>query len=226
MTSILVCIYGFSSAFAEETISADRPSVAVSASTLRAQKVQVETGVSIDLVDESHTLTVPTLIRYGITDNIEIRVNTPIHYLTSQNIQDLITNTRVEGKLQFFKSNQLKVGALLGLLVNDDVLNADAHLLVDIAKGHSFSWMNVGVVLPSADSSGAYPSYAVGTGVMLYKDHGVFVETAGTYQNSFGGTIEAGYIWVSPNIQIDVYVQQSILEPKILTFALGGAYKR
>ena len=61
---------------------------------------------------------------------------------------------------------------------------------------------------------------------MLYKEHGIFVETAGTIQEEFAGTVQAGYIWLSPRLQIDLYVQQSIVEPNVLTIALGGAYRQ
>ena len=213
-------------AIAEEYISADRPSVAVGSSVVGTRKTQIETGLQIDLLGGVHQFTIPNTLRYGITDNIEVRLNTPLFSMNVSSLQSIIQSTRVEAKVNFYKSDNFSMGTLLGVLVNNQVLNANAALLVDVSQGPYAGWFNLMGNIVSADLSEAYPSYALGAGSLLYKGHGVFVETAGALQGSVSGTIEAGYFWLSPNLQIDLYVQQSYTEPKTLTLAVGGAWKQ
>ena len=214
------------SGVAEEYISADRPSVAVGSSVVGTRKTQLETGIQIDLLDGSHSFTIPTTFRYGLTDNIEVRVTSPLYSLNVVSLQNVLQSTTVEGKVNFYKSANSSIGGMLGVLVNDQVLNASASLLVDVFSGPYAGWLNVIGNLGSADLDNIYPSFAIGGGSLLYKGHGVFVETAGSLQSGISGTVQAGYFWLSPNLQIDVYVQQSYTDPEVLTIAVGGAWKQ
>ena len=211
---------------AEDYISADRPSVAVGSSVVGTRKTQLETGLQIDLIDGSHSFSIPTTFRYGLTDNIEVRVTSPLYSLNATSIQNILQSTIVEGKVNFYKSSNASVGGMLGVLVNDQILNASAALLVDVSSGPYSGWLNVIGNLGSADIDSIYPSFAIGGGSLLYKSHGVFVETSGSVQSGISGTVQAGYFWLSPNLQIDFYVQQSYTAPEVLTIGIGGAWKR
>lgn len=219
-------LYLCSIAFAEEYISADRPSVAVGSSVVGTQKTQLETGIQIELLEGEHSFSIPTTFRYGLNENIEVRVTSPLYSLNVQSLQNILQSTKLEGKVHFFSSSNLSIGGMLGVLVNDQVLNADASLLVDIQSGPYSGWFNLIGNLGSADLDSIYPSFAIGGGSLLYKGHGVFVETAGNLQSGLSGTVQAGYFWLSSNLQIDVYVQQSYTDQEVLTIAVGGAWKQ
>jgi hypothetical protein len=211
---------------AEEYISADRPSVAVGSSVVGTQKTQVETGLQIDLIDGTHTFSIPTVLRYGINENIEVRLSTPLSSLNFLSLQSISQSSRVEGKVNFYSSSNISMGTLLGVLISNETLNADASLLVDISSGPNAAWFNLKGNLTSLELGESYPSFALGVGSLLYHGHGVFVETAGDLQSGLSGTVETGYFWLSKNLQIDVYVQQFYTEPQILSIAVGGAWKR
>jgi hypothetical protein len=213
-------------ATADEYISADRPSVAVGSSVVGPRKTQIETGLQIDLIDGTHTFSIPTLIRYGITDRIEVRISSPLSTLNAFSIQGLTQTSRVEGKLKFFSSSNLSMGTLLGVLVSNEMFNADAALLVDVNSGPYAAWLNLKGNITSPDLEDGFPSFALGAGSLLYEGHGVFVETAGDLQSGLSGTVQAGYFWLSKNLQIDVYVQQFYTDPQVLSLAVGGAWKQ
>jgi len=213
-------------ALAEDYISADRPSVAVGSSVVGTNKTQVETGVQIDLLEGVHSFSIPTTFRYGVNENIEVRVTSPLYSLNVQSLQNILQSTKLEGKINVLSGSSVSIGGLLGVLVNDTVLNADASLLVDVQSGPYAGWFNLTGNLGSADMENIYPSFAIGGGSLLYKGHGVFVETAGNLQSGLSGTVEAGYFWLSSNLQIDVYVQQSYTTPETLTISVGGAWKK
>jgi hypothetical protein len=64
----------------DDTINPDRPNVANSSQVVGARRVQLETGVQWDRQrdDDAHvrTLTTPTLLRIGLSDALELRVET------------------------------------------------------------------------------------------------------------------------------------------------------
>src|SRR5215203_773715 len=57
----------------EASIAADRPGLADGSSTVSRGVVQLETGVTGEGGDEE-LFTLPTLVRYGITDRLELRI--------------------------------------------------------------------------------------------------------------------------------------------------------
>lgn len=216
----------FSIAFAEDYISADRPSVAYGSSVVGKNKTQIETGVQLELEDGRHSFSTPTTFRYGINDKIEVRVTSPLYMLNIVSIQSVIGSTKLEGKVNFLNSDVLSLGGMLGILLSDEKLNAGASLLVDVSKGPYSGWINIDGNLASAELSSLYPSFAIGGGSLIHKGHGIFLETAGSLQSGISGTVQAGYFWLTPNLQIDLYVQQSYTDPEVLTIAVGGAWKQ
>ena len=64
-------------------IVADRPGLADGSTTIHAGTTQVEAGISVQDHDGLST-TVPTLVRFGITDNLELRVESDVFSFSSE----------------------------------------------------------------------------------------------------------------------------------------------
>jgi opacity protein-like surface antigen len=65
-----------SSAFADDLINPDRPGIADGSATLKRGTSQLEIGVERDDKSGQRALSTPTLIRYGLADRFELRVET------------------------------------------------------------------------------------------------------------------------------------------------------
>src|SRR6185369_3944857 len=78
MTFFVLCLAAASLVHAQEAdlISADRPGLADGSTTVRRGAFQVELGLERDDENESRTLTTPLLLRYGLTEALELRVET------------------------------------------------------------------------------------------------------------------------------------------------------
>jgi hypothetical protein len=60
----------------EDLVSADRPGIADSSTTVKRGAFQIEIGVERDSESGQHTFSTPTLLRYGLSDAFELRVET------------------------------------------------------------------------------------------------------------------------------------------------------
>ena len=59
-----------------QVINPDRPGIADGSATVNSGVFQIETGVERDDDDSQHTSSTPTLLRYGLTNSFELRVET------------------------------------------------------------------------------------------------------------------------------------------------------
>jgi len=78
MTLFVLCLAAASLVRAQEAdlISADRPGLADGSTTVRRGAFQVELGLERDDESTSRILTTPLLLRYGLTEALELRVET------------------------------------------------------------------------------------------------------------------------------------------------------
>lgn len=58
----------------DDLIDADRPGIADGSRTLKRGHVQIENGIDAEHAGEERSLSVPLLLRYGISDRLEVRV--------------------------------------------------------------------------------------------------------------------------------------------------------
>ncbi len=189
-------------AIGQDTISASRPGQCISSSALKQGTLQLQTGIQFDDFGNS-TLEVPTtLLRYGLTKNIEIRVYdqftklfTPEELtLNSPQASLLINVTKGNKKIPELAvqpyidmSNSLSTGMILS---GSNSLNDVWGYSFNLAENYNNqTWV-------------AYYAFAVN---YTYKKTTFFVETFGDMLP--GATqFDAGFGWLmNPNIQLDLY---------------------
>lgn len=71
----MVCV-ALTAAAEDNVINPDRPGIADGSAVVPRGWFQIEIGAERDDVDASHTWSSPTLLRYGVTDSFELRVET------------------------------------------------------------------------------------------------------------------------------------------------------
>ena len=74
IASLLLAIAASAFAQSDDLINADRPGIADGSQTIGRGKFQIETGLERDDSDGLRALFTPTLLRYGVTDKFELRV--------------------------------------------------------------------------------------------------------------------------------------------------------
>ncbi|MEC7983698.1 MAG: hypothetical protein VX278_00960 [Myxococcota bacterium] len=212
---------------AEELIGADRPSVAASSSTVGQQVLQLETGVQIDgTSSEDLFFSVPTMIRYGLSDRFEVRLYANgLGYLNDRfSLSE--ENSGAQAKWTIFQPEDSSVS--LGLLASvdyTDQLGSSISALLDMSFGPVAYWLNVGVSSGFSSVETLSAPYSMGVGYLFPNRHGLFLETAGQIPNTDSMSAQVGYFWLSEQMQIDLYMQRGFSEPPHSLFALGLAYK-
>jgi hypothetical protein len=72
LLALLVATGAF--AQSDDLINPDRPGIADGSATIGRGRFQIETGAERDDASDSRTLTTPTLVRYGVSEALELRV--------------------------------------------------------------------------------------------------------------------------------------------------------
>ena len=78
--SLIILLLASFGTFSQEMIT-DRPDQTESASTVPKFRFQLETGGSLEVINKLKTMVLPgSLFRYGIGNNIELRLTTSLRY--------------------------------------------------------------------------------------------------------------------------------------------------
>ena len=122
---------------AADDIVPDRPSAGTSASTVGDGVLQIETGLQSD-VGNGTTFSLPTLLRYGIGDGLELRLDSAVISVTD--LSSDLWAVDVGGlapalKYTLSSSDAMTLGVLggAGLPINDAELSPYATFLADIS---------------------------------------------------------------------------------------------
>ena len=199
-------------------ISTDRPTVAASAHTVGQQVLQIETGLQQELGSNAGT-TIPTLIRLGVSESFELRVDSSMLQLTKVELD--FGGLGAGAKFTMAESQAVTLGLMAGAtipLAHQDA-NPYALLLADIAGG---LWANVGW------TGEGNLDYAVGYGLPLSGNMTPFVETAGGLDLNgqvWGGSVQGGAVWTRDHLEWDVYLQTNLDGFDHHTVAAGLAYR-
>lgn len=213
----------------DATIVADRPGLADGSTTVPRGVAQLETGVTADGGDEEH-LTLPTLLRYGITDRLELRIDSDVVGWTSGDAD--VAPVSAGFKLR------LRDGALpLSLIASvqppsgggslrSSAFESEARLVSDIELAEGLSLTpNVGVAVVEGD--GAAAIFAM----TLERELGSalpFVDFETTIMD--GGTsmiADAGVAWVvRPDTQLDISAGFDVLGDEYPEWFVAAGYSR
>jgi hypothetical protein len=105
-----------SSARSQEPLVTDRPDVAESAVTVGAGRVQLETGLSLTKEDGAYTTTFPTLVRIGLGDRWELRVESDMFELQNPGLNGL-SDVALGAKVNFIENDSTNLGLLVDVSV-------------------------------------------------------------------------------------------------------------
>jgi hypothetical protein len=214
---------------AQESIVADRPGLADGSTTVARGVAQLEIGVTADGGDEEH-ITLPTLVRFGITDRLELRIDSDVVGLTSGNAD--IAPVSAGFKLR------LRDGALpLSLIASvqppsgegsfrASAFESEARLVSDIELAEGLSLTpNVGVAL--VEGGGAAAIFAM----TLERELGhalPFIDFETTIADGETSMIaDAGVAWVvRPNTQLDISAGLDVLGDEYPEWFVAAGYSR
>jgi hypothetical protein len=209
MLAAVLILMGSVSVFAqqEETIVADRPGLADGSATVGNGVAQLETGVTL-AGDGDEILTLPTLLRFGLSDRLELRIESDVAGWSDGNsdIAPVAAGFKLrltDGSvpLSIIASVQPPSGG--GFLRSDD-FEGEARLVSDIDIGNDLSLTpNVGISL--AEGGGATGIFAM----TLEKEMGralPFVDfELSTNADDTSVMADAGVAWIwRPDTQLDV----------------------
>lgn len=101
---------------AQEPLVTDRPDVAESAVTVGAGRVQLETGVTLGRSDGQFTTTFPTLVRVGLDDRWELRVEGDLFVLQNPGL-DSFADSSLGAKVNLLDSEHTSLGLLMSVSI-------------------------------------------------------------------------------------------------------------
>lgn len=219
---LIVAIVLFASPIFGQNIVTDRPDQTESSETVGDKNFQIESGMLFQNSDNNSVKSFfgpSTLLRYGISKNIELR-------FVSQYEK---TEFGLEGENREFDGfNDLEIGAKIQLFKREDVNTEIAflsHLIIPTAKtdltsgsfgvinklaiSHSISdkvdlGYNIGYDLVEKQS---VLTYSLALGISISNKVGFYVEPYGNWaeQNQFESNFDTGLTYlVNPNFQMDI----------------------
>lgn len=213
----------------EASIVADRPGLADGSTTVSRGVAQLELGVTAEGGDEEH-FTLPALVRFGITDRFELRVDSDVVGWTSGDSD--IAPVSAGFKLR------LRDGALpLSLIASvqppsgegslrSSAFESEARLVSDIELAEGLSLTpNVGIALVEGD--GAAAIFAM----TLERELGralPFVDFETTIADGETSMIaDAGVAWVvRPDTQLDISAGLDVLGDEYPEWFIAAGYSR
>ena len=223
---LLLLVPMFAFAQEDESIVADRPGLADGPSTVGRGVVQLETGVTGEGGDDDH-LTLPTLLRYGLSDRLELRIDS-----------DLVSDDGDIAPLSAGFKLSLRGGDMpLSLIASvqppsgsgelqSDVFEGEARLVSEIELTGGLSLTpNVGISL--AEGGGAAAIFAA----TLEREIGhalPFVDFETTISDGDTSVVaDAGIAWVvRPNTQLDLSVGANVTGDAYPDWFIAAGYSR
>lgn len=192
---------------ADDLINADRPGIADGSTTVGAHTFQIEIGGERDDRSADHDLLVPTLLRYGLTDNFELRIESSLY----QRIEGWAP-VSLGAKYHFEDKPSL---GLIGrvFLINTEEVTGDLRLANDFEVGEKWAFNpNVGLAISSDQGEHSLSGLAALTAQYnLVPTANVFVDGGLTYpEERHGGAailLDVGGAWIfRQNMQLDASV--------------------
>ncbi len=203
---------------AEEELVTDRPDQTESARVVPTRTVQVETGVTVERDGDIEVLGVPgTLVRYGVSPRLELRLAWPGWVSVDTGSQDVdgLADPEIGMKLSLSRKRELALLAHVSLPAgNEEVGSPDPTLAARVSAAHAltakvgFGW-NLGI--ETGAQRLARWIYTATVGFALSDTWGAFVEAFGDLPASdpapAAHSFDGGVTWLlRPNLQLDLAV--------------------
>ena len=210
-----------SMAWAIEIASVDRPSVGTSTYTLEKGGLQLESGLQIDGSQSGTVYSIPTMLRIGIGSQVELRPYTSI-LSHSQTDTLLLQSSGIQGKAKLYSPKDHNLA--FSILASSDMNSGSGIFLFDIWKDNWSMWVNAGHVLTYDTRTGSSIALA-GVGYTFPQNHGLFIETSSTMEETATVTIEGGYTKTFQKIQVDVYALKDAHTSENWQLAMGIGWR-
>ena len=210
-----------SMAWAIEITSVDRPSVGTSTYTLEQGGIQLESGLQMDGSQNGSVYSIPTMLRIGIGSQVELRPYTSILVL-SQTDTLLLQSSGVQGKAKLYGPTDQNLA--VSILASSDRNTGSGIFLFDIWKDNWSMWVNAGHVL-TYDTRVGSSIALIGVGYTFPQNHGLFIETSSTMEETATVTIEGGYTKTFNQLQVDLYALKDLHSSENWQIATGIGWR-
>lgn len=228
-----------------DKLSADHPGYSDSSSTVPRFAIQAEVGVeAIKPLEGDLDLGLGVLGRYGIFENVELRLEVPaIQFLFDRQEQEVtptLNSVEVGAKLAIPLSDSLQLGLLPHVITPGTEgssiggFSGGLGVILDISAGDLGAWLSsvpkmLGLRQPGAVASVDYAfqvDVAAGVSYQLAPNMGVFVETWGVIDDGYMPAADAGIVWhIKPELLLDVYFGMQFPDTALPYGGLGFAYR-
>ena len=191
----------------EESIVADRPGLADGSTTMSRGVAQLEAGVTAEGGDDE-VFTLPTLVRYGITDRFELRIASDVIGFTSRgnDLAPVAAGFKLRLRdgsipLSLIASVQPPSG---GGDLRSNAFESEARLVSDIELADGLSLTpNVGIAFTEGSDATAIVAATLERGMGAFLPFIDFEASFGSGDTSM--IADAGVAWVvRPNTQLDL----------------------
>jgi hypothetical protein len=214
---------------AQESIVADRPGLADGSTTVSRGVAQLEIGLAADGGDEEH-VTLPTLVRFGLTDRFELRVESDVVGWTSG--EGDVASIAAGFKLRLCDGT-IPLSLIAGVQppsgggsLRSDAFESEARLVSDIELAEGWSLTpNVGVAVVEGDG---------GVGIFAATlEHEMgralpFIDFETTFGDGDTSMIaDAGLAWIlRPDTQLDVSAGVHVFGDEYPEWFISAGYSR
>ncbi len=205
-----------------ETINAGRPGQAMGTKAIGKNMFQIETGV--DYLQEGKITTPNTVLKYGISDRIDI--NTALGYSFSTNFSQLSTLS-IGTFINLYNSEKLPIGMQLSYNIPvKNLINSGSVIFstsTSLAKN-----LNLGLNLGTQFGEGidANALYVVNLSYSVNDKVGVFVEPYGTISNNFEINFDTGISYlINKDLQLDFLGGYGLNNENGLMLSVGFSWR-
>ena len=212
------------------TLPTDRPGNTYNATTLQAGVWQLQTGVEWGSLYEIgygqgyDVLTIPTDIRYGITDRFEVMFSPKFNFATvagtGGGIEYSLSAYSLLGRFNFFDGEAYGSMAVLGgyqyTTYEGGIANGNSGILkilykvplgdrFQIASNLGYSLHNVMRTDNTSETNGQV-DYTLNASFSFNPQFGIYVETFGSFADNSITWFDAGLFWLpNSNLQVDLF---------------------
>lgn len=204
-----------------EIASVDRPSVGTATYTIERGGIQLESGLQIDGAQGGSVYSLPTMLRIGLHDRVELR---PYTSMLSHSDSDtlLLQSSGVQGKFKLYAPEDQNFA--FSVLTASDINAGSGTVLLDAWKDNWSMWVNAGHSI-AYESSTDSSLVLAGVCYALPQKQGVFVESSTTFSDSTTLTVEGGYTKAFTQLQVDVYALKNLSQANSWQIATGVGWK-
>lgn len=218
LITVIIIINSFGLKLSAQKITTDRPDQTESSTTVPGRSIQIESGIVRESDGIKVNYLIPTsLLRYGLTSYLELRMTNQIVSVTEENLSTKsgISDPELGIKIQILKSENINaeiafVSHLILPFGSCFLSNRKAAFVNRIAVSHaitSFLGLGYNVGYNYFGSGNGDLTYSLALGFGLSDKLGLYMETYGEYSDftEWIPNLDTGFTYlVKDNFQLDI----------------------